>query len=281
MWRAIQMAMADDSSPAAAAILATTAPLLFTYPTELRRRIMPLVFKNMILGGQPGAAAVLLAQRHDDPRLAYANALLAQASGDNEAALKLFDAVAGSRSEFDHARASTRATELRLAMGQLDAKGAADALEARLYAWRGDARDLALQLRIADLRRQASDWRGVFAMLRGAKADFPGQAAEVNRRLKEAYAAVPSDPALDKMPPTDLIALLDENSGLLADGPDGEPMRALLAEKLMALDLPKRADPLLTKLMRAAPFGPARAGFGATLARCGCARAMATARFSR
>jgi hypothetical protein len=59
---------------------------------------------------------------------------------------------------------------------------------------------------------------------------------------------------------------LEENAELMADGPDGEPMRVLLADKLMALDLPKRADPLLTKLMRAAPFGPARAGFGATLA---------------
>jgi hypothetical protein len=266
MWRAIQTAMADDSSPAAAAILATTAPLLFTYPSELRRRIMPLALETMILGGQPEAAAALLAQRQDDPRLAYANALLMQATGDNETALKLFDAVANSRSELDHERASVRATESRLAMGQLDAKGAADALEARLFAWRGDTRDLAVRLRIADLRRQAGDWRGVFAMLRDAKADFPAQAAEVNRRLKEAYAAVPRDPALDKMPPTDLIALLDENSALLADGSDGEPMRALLADKLMALDLPKRADPLLTKLMRAAPYGPARAGFGATLA---------------
>jgi hypothetical protein len=266
MWRAIQMAMADEESPAAAAILATTAPLLFTYPAELRQRVMPLAVETMILGGQPEAAAPLLAQREHDPRLAYANALLKQALGDNEAALKLFDAVANTRSTFDHARAAVRAVELRLAMGKLDPKEAADALDARLYAWRGDSRDLALRLRIADLRRQAGDWRGVFTMLRGAKADFPGQAAEVNRRLKEAYAAVPRDPALDKMPPTELIALLDENSELLADGSDGEPMRALLAEKLMALDLPKRADPLLTKLMRAAPYGPARAGFGATLA---------------
>ena len=64
----------------------------------------------------------------------------------------------------------------------------------------------------------------------------------------------------------ELIAMLEENAELMADGPDGEPMRVMLADKLMALDLPKRADPLLTKLMRAAPFGPARAGFGATLA---------------
>jgi hypothetical protein len=192
--------------------------------------------------------------------------LLKQTQGDNEGALAAFDALADSRSAFDHARASVRATELRLAMGQLDPKGAADALEVRLYAWRGDRRDLALRLRIAELRAKQGAWRAVFAGLRGAKADFPGQAAEIDRRLQKAFAAVPRDPKLDKMEPTELIALLEDNAELMADGPEGEPMRVLLADKLMALDLPKPADPLLTKLMRAAPFGPARAAFGATLA---------------
>jgi tetratricopeptide (TPR) repeat protein len=263
LWRALQTAMTDEGSPKAAAVLATTAPLLFTYPAELRRRVLPLALETMILGGAADAAEPLLAQREDDPGLAYARALLLQAKGENDAALAGFDAVANSRSTFDHARAAIHAIELRLTMGQLDNKTAPDAL---LYAWRGDQRDLALRLRIAELRSKTGEWRSVFAQLRGAKADFPGQAMEIDRRLKEAFAAVPRDPGLDKMLPTELIALLDENAELMANGPDGEPMRELLAEKLMALDLPKRADPLLTKLMRAAPYGPARAGFGATLA---------------
>lgn len=266
LWRAIGLAMADEGSPAAAAVFATTAPLLFTYPAEMRHLVLPLALETMILGGEAEAAGRLLAQREHDPRLAYARALLKQAQGDNEGALALFDAVTNTRSPLDHVRAAVRATELRLTMGQLDSKGAADALDARLYAWRGDGRDLALRLRIADLRGQSGAWRTVIALLRGAKADFPGQAAEIDRRLKAAFAAVPRDPALNKMEPTELIAMLEENAELMADGPDGEPMRVMLADKLMALDLPKRADPLLTKLMRAAPFGPARAGFGATLA---------------
>jgi hypothetical protein len=222
--------------------------------------------ETMVLGGQTEAATRLLAQQEDDPDLAYARALSKQAVGDNDAALALFDAVTNTRSDFDHARAAVRATELRLTMGKLDAKGAADALETGLYAWRGDRRDLALRLRIAELREKSGAWRAAFAMLRGTKTAFPDQAAEVDRRLREAFAAVPHDPSLDKMEPTELIALLAENAGLMADGPDGEPMRALLAQKLMALDLPKQADPLLTKLMRAAPFGLARAEFGSTLA---------------
>ena len=266
LWRAIQTAMADEGSSAAATVLATTVPLLFTYPQELRRHFLPLALETMILGGETEAAGRLLAQRDQDPDLDYANALLARARGDNDAALALFDKVTNSKSAFDHARAATSATELRLAMGQLDAKGAADALEARLYAWRGDGRDLASRLRIAELRRKTGAWRAVLAQYRGAKADFPGRAAEIDRSMKEAFASVPRDPALDVMPATELVALLEENADLMDDGPDGEPMRVRLAEKLMALDLPKRADSLLTKLMRTAPPGPSRAGFGATLA---------------
>jgi hypothetical protein len=265
LWRALQVAMTDERSQAAAQILAGTTPLIFTYPAEMRRRVLPLAMETMVLGGQIDAAAALLAQRADDPSLAYARALLAEAKGDTEGALKQFDTLTGSRSALDHARAAVRAIELRLARGQLDNKAAADALEERLFAWRGDWRDLTLRLRIAELRQKDGAWRHVFGMLRGAKADFPARAAEIDQRLRDAFAAVPRDPALDAMPPLELIALLEENTELMDDGPDSEPMRARLADRLMALDLPKQADPLLTRLMRAAPYGPARAEFGATL----------------
>jgi tetratricopeptide (TPR) repeat protein len=266
LWRAIQTAMTDEGSARAASVLATTAPLLLTYPEELRRRVLPLALETMILGGQPEAAARLLEQRQQDPGLAYARALLKQAQGDNEGALALFDKLANSRSTLDHARASIRAIELRLAMGKLDTKGAADAMDSRLDAWRGDDRDLAVRRRLAALREKAGEWREAFAVLRDARRDFPGRLPEIDRQMKEAFAALPQGPELAAMPAAELIGLLEENAELMPEGPDGEAMRAQLAEKLMALDLPKRADPVLTKLMRAAPLGPGRAGFGATLA---------------
>ncbi len=266
LWRALQAAAADEDSPKAAGILAATAPLLFTYPAEIQRRFLPLALETMILGGAVAPAERLLAQREKDPDLGYARALLKQAKGDTDGALKLLDELTRSRSQLDHARAVTRAIELRLATGTLDPKAAADALEKSLYGWRGDWRDLAVRRRIADLRRQHGAWREAFAILRGAKADFPAQTGEIERQMKDAFAALPTAPSIDRLTPTDLILLLEENATLLADGPEGEPMRARLAEKLMALDLPKPADSVLSKLMRAAPIGMARAGFGATLA---------------
>jgi hypothetical protein len=266
LWRAIQIAMTDAHSQKAAQMLATTAPLLFTYPTELRDRVLPLAMETMVLGGDAKAAAPLLAERPDDPRLAFARALLKEAQGDDKDALRMYDRLVRSRSPWDHARAAAAAVELRLKMGQLDAKGAADALEKHLYAWRGDAWDLALRRRIAALRRQSGDWVDAFALLRGAMADFPAHANEIRHEMEKEFASLPSDPALDHMAPAELVAFLDENSDLMPSGPEGEPIRALLARKLMALDLPAQADPVLNRLMRAAPLGPARAALGATLA---------------
>jgi hypothetical protein len=51
----------------------------------------------------------------------------------------------------------------------------------------------------------------------------------------------------------------------LPDGAQGAEMAARLADRLLALDLPKRADPVLAKLIRSSA-GAARAGFGARLA---------------
>ena len=59
---------------------------------------------------------------------------------------------------------------------------------------------------------------------------------------------------------------MDENADLVPNTGEGEAVQARFADRLLALDLPNRAGPVLDKLMRAAPAGPARATFGARLA---------------
>jgi hypothetical protein len=68
------------------------------------------------------------------------------------------------------------------------------------------------------------------------------------------------------LPPLELVSLLEENPDLLPDGEQGRALAARLADRLVALDLPERAVPVLEKLMNATPEGPARAEIGARLA---------------
>ena len=90
----------------------------------------------------------------------------------------MLDTLANGHDQFDRARAAVRAVELRLAAGVLDKTQAADALDKLLYAWRGDARELALRERVAELRGQTGAWRVALATLRQAADRFsrPGRA---------------------------------------------------------------------------------------------------------
>ncbi len=258
--------MQDEGSPRAAAVFATTAPLVFRYPVPIREHILPLIAETMILGGEIQPAARLLANRKDDPKLAYARALLSNAEGKSDHALSMLDTLANGHDQFDRARAAVRAVELRLAAGVLNKTQAADALDKLLYAWRGDARELALRERVAELRAQTGGWRVALATLRQAATDFPDQTAPISDRLKDTFAAMIRDQDTRPTPPIEFVAMLEENTDLVRDSSDDEAVEQPLADRLLALDLPGRAKPVFDKLMNQAKSPVAKARFGASLA---------------
>lgn len=266
LWRAVRDAMLVPDSPQAAVGFAATVPLIDVYPPALRQRLLPLAFETMIDGGQAAAAGRLLASRPDDPSLALARAMFRASNGDIDGALADFDALAADPDRRVHAIAAVRAVELRLTAGRIDAGQAADALDRLLYAWRGGRRELALRERVAALRERAGAWRPALAMLRETEGFFPDDKDAVHVRMKDAFAALLHDNALDHMPPFDLVALLEENADLLPGGAAGEALDDRLADRLVALDLPQKAAPLLEKLMQAAPTPAARSSFAIRLA---------------
>ena len=266
LWRGVRQAMQEEGSPAAASVFAATAPLVFQYPAPVRDHILPLMIETMIQGGQPAAAARLLDQRKGDPKLAYARAMLRQANGDSTQALSMLDTIAGGHDQFDRARAAVRAVELRLAAGQLTKVQAADALDKLLYAWRGDTRELALRERVAELREQSDNWRVALSVLRQAETDFPQQAGLVRERMKDVFARMVHDKAAQQIPPLEFVATVDENTDLLPDAGNDELVEQPLSERLLALDLPGRAKPVLDKLMHQAKAPTAKARFATSLA---------------
>ncbi len=155
---------------------------------------------------------------------------------------------------------------MRLATGRIDAGQAAAAMERLLYAWRGDQREFEMRLRLAALQADAGAWRPALASLRETEPLFPDRQEEIRAHLQQVFAALLQDRNADKLPPLDLVALVGDNADLVPDGEAGETLAARLADRLMALDLPRRAGPVLEKLMSGAPAGSARAGFGARLA---------------
>ncbi|HUB14111.1 MAG TPA: hypothetical protein VMB34_19330, partial [Acetobacteraceae bacterium] len=266
LWRALRVAILNPGSPQAAAALAATAPLLLTYPPAIRDKILPLAAETMVQGGATAAARELLAHAKGLPGLGLAQAMLSQASGNTGDALARYDTLAASRDAFVSARAARRAVELRLATGKLDKRQAAEALDRLLYAWRGDRRELALREELAKLREQLGEWHQALIMLRESETLFPDDAKAIHAQLQQAFEAGLQGGAADELPPLEFVALVDENADLIPNTGKGTAIEEKLADRLLALDLPEKAGPVLDKLMHAEPAGAVRAGLGLRLA---------------
>ena len=267
-------------------MFAATLPLLLAYPPEMRDRLLPLVAETLVAGGEIATAAALLDARKDDAALDLARAMLQEAKGDSAGALAGYDRLAQSRDRSLHARAADRAVELRLATGAIDAKQAADRLEGLLYAWRGDRPERALRERLAELKARTGAWRSALALLRDSETLFPDDKAAIHGELTDMFAALLRDDTADSLAPLELVSVVEENADLLPAGPDGDALQAKLADRLVALDLPKRAgagagetDEGSDLRRRAGRFR--RAAGGAAAARGRCGRSAGSARCIR
>ncbi len=283
MWRAIRMAMKREDTPEAAPVFAATAGLILSYPSALRSRLLPLAAETMAEGGAPKAADMLLASLPDEPLLALARAIRLEQKGETASALTLYDALALGRDRLASARASTRAVMLRLATGALTPTAAAAALERDFMLWRGDARERDLRLQTAGIEAKAGEWRKAIATLKETAQLFPADGPAIAAQLAAVLSDLFHGPGAASVAPLDLVALADENADVIAQN-DAAGMGLLLADKLTALDLPKRADPVIERMAAAAAPGAGQATLGARLAALrfgegdltGAAKALAT-----
>ncbi len=265
LWRAARAATLQEGAPDAAPVFAATAGLVLSYPAALRNALLPLVAETMAEGGAPDAADALLAKLPDEPRLTFARAMRLEAKGDSAAALAVYDSLATGRDRFAATRAATRATLLRRSTGAIGPADAADQLEHRFLSWRGDARERDARIQAATLRAQAGQWRPAFNLLRETAPLYPGDRALLQSRTAGLLNDLLRGPAAATMPPMELVELADENAEAVAQA-DPMAVSSLLADKLAALDLPRRAEPILQRMAAAAPAGAGKAALGARLA---------------
>ena len=265
LWRAARAASRQEGSPEAAALFAATTKLILSYPKALRDRLLPLAVETMASGGAAQAADALLAKLPDDPGLALARAMRLEAKGDSGGALALYNALATGRDRLVSARAAARAVRLRLATHAIGPAEAADDLEAGFLDWRGDNRERDLRLEVVDLRAQAGQWRRAFGLLKETAALYPDDAPKFRDQTTKLLTTLLHGDGAATISPLDLVALAEENAEEAAKAAPDE-ITALLADKLVALDLPKQAAPVIERMLAAAPAGSGRATLGARLA---------------
>jgi hypothetical protein len=178
----------------------------------------------------------------------------------------MLDHVAAGRDRKQAAVAGRDAIEIRLAAGKITPAAAADALDARLYDWRDDAQEADQRLRVAALRSAAGLWRPALAGLRETEALYPATRARVHAGERRVIADLLASSAASHLAPLDLVALVGENADLLSEKGVSETLAPMLLDKLLALDLPDRAEPILARLMASTVAPEAKAALGAKLA---------------
>jgi hypothetical protein len=261
LWRALLRPAGTTS----AATAANTWRLLLAYPDPLQRKLLPLAADIMLRGGQRPAADALLARvasRSLDPQRATS----LEMAGQTDAALAMLDSVGSGRDRKLAATALRDAVELRLASGRMKPADAAAALDKHLFAWRDDELEASQRMRIAALQSQAGAWRPALAKLRETDALYPALHDKIRAQERHILGDLLAAGATAKMAPLDLVALVEENADLLAEKEASSDLAPVLVDKLLALDLPERADPLLGKLMVATQSPEAKAALGARLA---------------
>ncbi len=250
---------------APAAILAVTWPMLQHYPAALRRRIAPAVGEIISHGGQDKALAAFLAA-FPDPSLDLARAELLQRQGKVGDALALLDAVGKRPDRLMRASAERAAVELRLATGKMDVAAAEAALGRQLYAWRGGPGDLALRLQVAALRAQIGHWRQALALLRETDGLFPDAHARIRAAETQLVSELLREDRAAKLSALDLVALAEEAGPLLSAADADVTLAPVLVDKLLALDLPARAERILRHLYDNAAAPVQKAELGVRLA---------------
>ena len=256
LWRGLRDRRLGRASPAVRALPAAAA-LAWSYPETLRRAMWPDVAEAVVEAG------VAIPTERLPP---YAKAMLLERSGKVAEAITAYRALQDGPDRLDQVRGATRGAELRLASGQIGSGEAADVMERQAFAWRGDRHEATIRLRGAALRAAAGGWRAALDSLRETEKLFPEQAVAVAALKATVFQTMLSADG-GAMSPLEVVLLAADYADCVPPGPTGAGLAALLADKLMALDLPARAIPVLQGLVQGAPAGAGRAEFGTRLAR--------------
>jgi tetratricopeptide (TPR) repeat protein len=142
-----------------------------------------------------------------------------------------------------------RATTL-LDAGKMSRPEAIAELEKLTFAWRGDALEYKVLTTLGELDLAQGEVRKGLEALHKAVANFPGMPGvdAVSAHMRDAFVQFHTDGRAAKTPTLTELALFQEFSDLVPQGPQGDTIVSELVGRLVEVDLLDRAEDLLTDL---------------------------------
>ncbi len=267
MWRAFELAQRDPGNADATRVISRCLPLIESYPTHLRNRLLGDAAMSLVSGaGAEDGARVRALRGGGKVRLAQAM-LLAQEGGFDRA-LTVFDGLAADADPVVRTTAAAKAVEIRLQLRQIKPSQAADRLDAEFLDARMAGVELSLRLRVAALRAQAADWPAALATLREVGMSFPSASPQVQQATADILGQmVGAGASASPTPEIAQLGLIETNLDLLPAGAERAGVSIKLAEQLVELDLPERASALLKDALAHTTSAAERARLGLELGR--------------
>lgn len=253
LWRGYMLTKAEDWNGARAAFTAG-ASAKSAFNTRWRARFARAeADAALALNDLEGARAVLAAAPGSgvDPLdmqgLTLAQARLAQASGQANEALRLYQSVETSAYGAVSAPAAMHAVELRLAAHAIPFPEALKTLDSLRYRWRGDGTELQVVRSLSTLYLGQGRYREALEAMRSAGRRLPDlpEANAITADLTGAFRALFLDGLADALQPIQALALFDDYRELTPIGADGDRMVRRLTKRLVDVDLLDQAAALL------------------------------------
>ncbi|WP_299174207.1 hypothetical protein [uncultured Brevundimonas sp.] len=274
VWQGYLAAQLGDWAGARRAF-AAGASVIDDFPKEWRARFGAAHALAAIETNDLPAARQLLAyvfsqnaSAADQLTARVVQARLFDLTGDKDRALKVYKAVARAPLDGIATPAKLGAISLELDKGVLTPDQAAQQLEQLKWRWRGDATELAVIRKLADLYLQQGRYREALDALRGAgkrMAGVPG-AAEIQADQSNAFRALFLEGAADGLQPVQALALFYDFRELTPIGADGDEMVRRLSRRLIDVDLLDQAAELLKHQVDERLGGVAKAQVATNLA---------------
>jgi tetratricopeptide (TPR) repeat protein len=254
---------------------AAGASVIDDFPKEWRARFGAAHAMAAIQLNNLAAAQQLLAYvfSQDAPAVDQLTARLVQArmfdlNGDKGRALAVYKAVARAPLDGIATPAKLGAITLELDKGAITPDQAAQQLEQLKWRWRGDATEMSVVRKLADIYLKQGRYREALDALRGAgkrMVGVPG-AAEVQADQSNAFRALFLEGAADGLQPVQALALFYDFRELTPIGADGDEMVRRLSRRLIDVDLLDQAAELLKHQVDERLDGVAKAQVATNLA---------------
>lgn len=272
LWRAMASAGLGDWTSAESGFQ-KVFPLAERYPTAIADEIRATAAEAAIETGDTETAAARAGDARDlsplvRDRLALVRARVAEATGQDAAAIEAYAKLADKAERPVAVAAALRGALLARATGKIDVPAAIERLERLALLWHGGPLEEAINAGLARLYLADGRWRAAFTAVRRANALAPDApltrslTADAQGAFEDLYLAGKGD----TLPGIAAVALYFDFKELAPIGRRGDAVVRRLADRLVGLDLLDSAADLLQYQVDNRLTGQARAAVAAKLA---------------